>query len=150
MEVVLHTFKYSPVEKKKTNSMSPSREANSHSICQDIPHLLWNPNIHDHDHKDLPIPRAYVTCLNKLFFYAEELLASLPNPQAEGKNSKIVQTFNHLNALSSLFHFFVTLTSEASEHYFQITSKGFSLTKPVLTTESFKLLAMPLNYYAAT
>jgi len=34
---------------------SPFWEANSHSASQEIPCLTWNPNIHHHVHKNLPL-----------------------------------------------------------------------------------------------
>jgi len=34
---------------------SISRDANSHSASQEIPQILWNPNVHCHVHKRQPL-----------------------------------------------------------------------------------------------
>jgi hypothetical protein len=34
---------------------SPSLEADSHSSSEEIPHLLWNQNIHYRAHKNTPL-----------------------------------------------------------------------------------------------
>jgi hypothetical protein len=34
---------------------SPYWEANDSLACQDIPHILWNPQVHSHTHKSLPL-----------------------------------------------------------------------------------------------
>jgi hypothetical protein len=54
-----------------TNSMelSLSWEANSHSGSQEIPCLLWNPKIHYHDDKSLPL----IPILNQMLSNSEAL-----------------------------------------------------------------------------
>jgi hypothetical protein len=85
--VLVHVLTYLLIY---STEQSPSWEAS-----QDIPHILWHPNIHYHIHKcppPVPIlsqsispgPRLSIwTFHNKIWLYSEELLPPRPNPKLE-------------------------------------------------------------------
>jgi len=61
---------------------SASWEADSHSTNQEIPRLLWKPEVHYSVHKSLQISRPCITFRNALFFCGKELFGLSPNLQA--------------------------------------------------------------------
>jgi hypothetical protein len=70
----------------------PSLEANSFSASQEIPRVLWKPEVHyriNNSPPPVPIqrigpgPRIYCLFRNIIIFYGEELLAPRPTPKLE-------------------------------------------------------------------
>jgi hypothetical protein len=62
---------------------SPSCESNRYSAGQEIPCLLWNPNVHCRFRKSPQIPRPCVKFRNKLF-YTVSIFSPLSDLQAVG------------------------------------------------------------------
>jgi hypothetical protein len=92
--IYLHTCIHTSYMHTYSTEQSPSWEANWFSGGEEIPRILWNPEVHYRIHKcspPVPIliqsispsPRHVLKFCNKANFYGEELSTPRPTPELE-------------------------------------------------------------------
>jgi hypothetical protein len=74
--------------------LSPSWEAASCSATQELPSILWNPNVNYRvqNGAPLPSPRPFVTFRKKLIFDGEELSVPRSTPKLEENTCRLFAT----------------------------------------------------------
>ena len=95
---------------------SPFWESNSFSASQEIPHILWKPEVHHRIHNSpLPVPilsrfRGFCYCfITWLSFYGEELVALHPTSKLEDRLLSAVRDclFNTFAATLHIWRLFL-------------------------------------------